>query len=522
METHIDSANLILDEISHPEQLSGEQQARYCRMKAICLINLFMQWSVADSLNNISLDYYRQVNDTIRLRNALFLSGRISMNVGASDKAISRFMELNNMTFRDEQYRDVAYCNYLISQCYLNKNAYENALSFSKKSLYYTDEQDTINTPYYYKHVGMIYAQMNEVDSALVYYKKAEEIALKRTNSERFVSFLFNDISNLLLSNNEFEKALEYTDLSINYRTNRKDISLFNLTKARIFLAENKTDSARFYLERTIQSSENKYITIMAYRHLSDLYKITGNYDLALYKMLNHKEFFEKEENRINSDLLAQQYREEQLKNENNELKLAKKGRELYLLTAALLITIVAIIFWIFFSEEKKKKRIREQQQKEQTLKDQAKIAEHENRLLKQENELSQLREKASVLRESLFRKMSVSGKIPSLVDVSGNHSNESPHKRISLEEPEWTELIQTTNTLFNGFASRLRKEYPALSTEDIGFCCLLKINVSMQDLADIYCISKAGITKRKTRMKKEKFKISDNFLDLDDFLLNY
>ncbi|GHT13486.1 hypothetical protein FACS189415_6930 [Bacteroidia bacterium] len=522
METHIDSANLILDGISHPEQLLGEQQARYCRMKAVCLINLFMQWSVADSLNNIALNYYRQINDTVRLKNTLFLSGRISLNVGKLDKAISLFMELNDIASRNEQYWNLAYYNYLISQCYLNKNEYENALSFSKKSVYHTNEQDTINAPYYYKQTGAIYAQMNEIDSALAYYKKAGEIALKNVNPERFVSFLFNDISNLLLSNNEFEKALEYVDLSINYRANRKDISLFNLTKARVFLATNKTDSARFYLERTIESSENGHITIMAYRHLSDLYKITGNYELALYKMLNHKELFQEEENAIDLDLLAQQYREEQLKNENNELKLAKKERELYLLTVTFLITIAAIILWFFYSEEKKKKRIREQQQREHTLKDQAKITEHENRLLKQENELSQLREKTAVLRESLFRKMSVSGKIPSLVDVSDNHSKEPSHKRISLEEPDWTELIQTTNTLFNGFSSRLKKEYPALSTEDIGFCCLLKINVSMQDLADIYCISKAGITKRKTRMKKEKFKISDNLIDLDDFLLKY
>ncbi|GHT67435.1 hypothetical protein AGMMS50239_30600 [Bacteroidia bacterium] len=522
MKTHIDSANLILDEISHPQKLSGEQQAKYCRIKAICVINLFMQWQLADSLNNISMDYYRQAKDTVHLKNTLFLSGRISLNLGKPDEAIHRFSELNKIASQNEQYRDQAYCNYLISQCYRNKNDYENALNFSKKSLYYSNERDTINAPYYYKQTGAIYAQIHAVDSALSYYKKAGEIAVMRENSGQFVSNLFNDISNMLLSNNEFEKALEYVDLSIDYRANRKDISLFNLTKARIFLAINETDSARIYLERTIESAENNHITIIAYRHLSDLYKITGNYDLALYKLLNHKAFFEKEEDHINLELLSQQYREEQLKNENNELKLVKKGRDFYLLSISFLITIAAIILWIFYSEEKKKKRIREQQQREQTLKDQAKIAEHENRLLKQENELSQLREKAAVLRESLFRKMAVSEKIPSLVDVGSNYSKESPHKRISLEEPDWDELIQTVNALFNGFATRLKKEYPVLSPEDIGFCCLLKINVSMQDLADIYCISKAGITKRKTRMKKEKFKISDNLIDLDDFLLEY
>ena len=54
-------------------------------------------------------------------------------------------------------------------------------------------------------------------------------------------------------------------------------------------------------------------------------------------------------------------------------------------------------------------------------------------------------------------------------------------------------ESLDTTNELFDGFSSLLRKKYPILTNEDVGFCCLIKINVSIQDLADIYCISKAG-----------------------------
>ena len=128
------------------------------------------------------------------------------------------------------------------------------------------------------------------------------------------------------------------------------------------------------------------------------------------------------------------------------------------------------------------------------------------------------LKEKSAVLRESLFRKMTVAGKIPSL-HISNDENINNTSGKIRLEESDWDELIDTVDELFGGFASLLQKEYSNLNKEDIGFCCLIKINVSMQDLADIYCITKAGITKKKTRIKKDKFNIQDENLSLDGFL---
>jgi hypothetical protein len=282
----------------------------------------------------------------------------------------------------------------------------------------------------------------------------------------------------------------------------------------------NERDSARFYLQRTVESSDDEYITVMAYRYLSDLYKIEGNNEQAYYKLLNHRSLFEDKERKLDSEILYHKYQESILQNENNELKLAKNKREIYLLTIALLVLVVFIFLWFFYLKEKKKKDVKEQMQREQYLKDQAHIAEKENQLLKQENELIQLRGKAAGMRESIFRKMSVSEKIPSLDNT--NSRNQDSNRRISLNEKDWIELIQTVDDAYNGFASRLKKEYQDLSVDDIGFCCLLKINVSMQDLADIYCISKAGITKKKTRMKKEKFKIEKQTPDLDGFLSTF
>ena len=54
------------------------------------------------------------------------------------------------------------------------------------------------------------------------------------------------------------------------------------------------------------------------------------------------------------------------------------------------------------------------------------------------------------------------------------------------------------------GFTSRLRKRHPALTLEDIRFCCLLMMQVPNVVLADIYGIAPTSVAVRKQRMKKK------------------
>ena len=53
-------------------------------------------------------------------------------------------------------------------------------------------------------------------------------------------------------------------------------------------------------------------------------------------------------------------------------------------------------------------------------------------------------------------------------------------------------------------------------------FCCLVKINVSIKDLSDIYCISRTSISRKKQRMKRDKLGLTENNETLDDFLRRF
>ena len=517
---NLDSTNIILDKISNPEHLTIEQKIKYNKLKVLYQINQSMEWDSADSLNNVLLDYYIQKKDTVLLKDALFNSGWISLNNNNPDKAIEQFFKFESaLDKHNVNYNyNLQSCYYHISRAYLDKKDTDNALHYAKKIPSYFIAHDTLRNARFCKSIAYIYRQMNDVDSAMLYYDKALAFIGESSTSRYDLSHIFNEICELQLGNNNFKEALKYIDLSLQNRAAREDISFFNLTKARVFLAANQTDSAKIYFKRTIESSENDFISIAAYKYLANLYKSDGDYANAFYRRANQKDVIEKSERLLSGDFFAQKYREEKLKNENNELKLAKREQEILFLSIALVSLIIIVSLWLYLLGERKRKKIKEQALREEALLAKSLLVENENKLLKQDNELILLKEKSAVLRESLFRKMAVSKKIPSLNTIHDDNSNQASGK-IRLEELDWDELISTVDELFGGFALCLKKEYPNLSKEDIGFCCLVKINVSMQDLADIYCITKAGITKRKTRLKKDKLNILDENVSLDVFL---
>ena len=107
--------------------------------------------------------------------------------------------------------------------------------------------------------------------------------------------------------------------------------------------------------------------------------------------------------------------------------------------------------------------------------------------------------------------------KIPSL----NEEEQESGEHRIALSEREWEEIRQTVDNAYDGFSQRLLARFPLLTLKDIYFCCLVKINVSIKDLSDIYCISRTSVSKKKFRIKREKLGAEDSD-SLDDFLRGF
>lgn len=83
----------------------------------------------------------------------------------------------------------------------------------------------------------------------------------------------------------------------------------------------------------------------------------------------------------------------------------------------------------------------------------------------------------------------------------------------LHLTEEEWDIIQQNTDTCFDGFTRRLKECYPQLTEEELRFCCLVKMDLPMSLLSEIYHIAKGSISRRKMRLK-EKMHIENSSFD--------
>ena len=380
---NIDSANVILDKISDPEHLTEEQQYQYNRLRVLHMINYTMKWDSADSLNNVIIDYCTRKNDTTKLMPALYRAGWISINKDKADRAIEQFLGLKKIAEEQRDSSMIRNCCYYLSYAYSKKKENENTLIFAKERLKYYTEADTISKAGAFRVVASLYKQINEVDSALYYFNNSLALYEKTSADKYYSSLVHNEISDLLLKNDNYKDALKYVELSLQNRSRREDVSFFNFTKARVFLAANQSDSAIVYLKIAIESSDNDYISIAAYNHLADLYKNDGDYRNAFLNRINQRDVFESGEQSLVYDLMRQKYQEERLKNENNELKLAKRDQEILFLSVALVLLVVIVSLWVYVIEDRKRKKIKEQTLIGEALLAKSQLVENENKLFK-------------------------------------------------------------------------------------------------------------------------------------------
>ena len=134
--------------------------------------------------------------------------------------------------------------------------------------------------------------------------------------------------------------------------------------------------------------------------------------------------------------------------------------------------------------------------------------------VIKSFKENLQKEEKLSSLQADFLRRL-VAINIPSL-------NNKANDLVIKLSNEDFANLEKDINATFDQFTVRLKKEYPLLDKNEIQFCCLIKIQLDLNTLANIYCRSKAAISKRKLRIKQEKLNITDKNISLDDFIQRF
>lgn len=88
------------------------------------------------------------------------------------------------------------------------------------------------------------------------------------------------------------------------------------------------------------------------------------------------------------------------------------------------------------------------------------------------------------------------------ILPILNAHRGKTGH--INLEESSWKLIEENTDMVLPNFTTKLRRNHPSLSNEDVRFCCMIMMRVPNAVLADVYGIATSSVAIRKQRMKKK------------------
>jgi len=324
-----------------------------------------------------------------------------------------------------------------------------------------------------YAHLAQIYQEKQMNDSAIHYYFHALQ-----KDTTRSAYFYCGRVLGLLHSLKEYDLAKQYIQ-GLRKQMKRSDIPYINLIEGDLWMELHQPDSAmKHYL--IASETGNDYITSVAYERLALLMEEKQTLDAALDK---HIQSIDVKNNLRNGYTFQQDTRDFEalkMKNELNELKVKQQSYVIMILALGASILLLVGSFTIYLLHRKRKHLMQE------------------NLLLKQQEELSTLREKEAVLREKdarmreeLFRRIRI------VKDLEEGN-------RVHIADEDWKDIHVMLESTYPGFLANLRENFPALSEKELNFCCLVKMNMSLQQLADIYCISINSVSRRKLRLKEK------------------
>lgn len=279
MEEYPDSALQLLNSIQFPEKHSEEDHATWCLLITEARDKNYVEHT-SDSVINVAVAYFDKQKDWVRKAQAYYYGGRVNEELAQLEDALAYYLKARSYAKKTTDYHLQGLINMYIGnlQWYLNRQ--DVALIAHKDAYaYFLADADTLSCGYTLRDIGRVYMASKQADSASFYLRQALTIA------EKFVKLSLqasveSDLAILYEEKGEYTKALKYAFLSVNHTPDREKLSSCYLVIGTSFYKMNCLDSAQFYLEQGLSSTQ-LYTRAGANRALSILYKHQKDYVLS-------------------------------------------------------------------------------------------------------------------------------------------------------------------------------------------------------------------------------------------------
>ena len=476
--------------------------------------------------------------DTENIALALLDMGICTYSVSYTDgldyalRAMEEFKKFEK-TFPAKALQGRSKCLQLISTINLRQGKYREAAAMSKEALLgFSENEDT--TTYLgiiYNSLGVAYSKLNLPDSSEYFHRKAlEERILTKDYRYLPVSLIrVADIEaakgNKSESKSLYDRAFFLSDSTGNRQ--EEVMALLAIGKWKMHFEKNFNEAESDYLkaESIAKVLSDRSFYLNAIDHLIELKKVQGDFSGAL--KLSEEEAVIRdsmnswEKQKIQKSLEIQfdvAEKERQLKLIQNENDISRLTNYLLWATIAFLLLFAGGIIYFIRKNHKRDKLLL------QTKVELVKALEEQKVLREQymQNELEFKEAQLSALTVQMLQKNELMQELREKLEADQSISKDSPLTRLvnkgQNQEKEWADFNVQFESINKNFYARIRQAYPDISPNDLKICALIKLNLSIKEMAGILNISPDSVKTARYRLRKKlQLNSEDN---LTEFIL--
>lgn len=476
------------------------------------------------------LPYFEEHGTPYLKATANFYAGRICADKGDAPQAIDYFQQALDALPEKENPRFRGLVHSQIGTLFYYQGLFEGAIkSFVLAYSFQGQDKDTVGMVYDLRDIGNSFLQANMADSAFIYYYKACELAQQFHDRELYIQTK-GQIADLYLSNGDYTRAKECI-MPLSAHLDSANISAVYYILSNIYYNTNQQDSAIYYFNKLLLYG-NVYGKQSAFLRLSEIALKENRIDrfkffhdsLRYYddsiKHLNNAEAVI----RINS-LYNYQLKERALA----KLKKEELEHTMYwtfcILGLLLLLTLSAALV-LFIRDQLYAERRRRRQTEEllelERKRNQSTIRVNMEQIDSLQWEQSETGSESDRQKEKLLEKIHELAKDQLRSSPIYMHIGQLLKEGRPMNEDEFSILSTEINRHFPRFKETLYSLYN-MKDHEYRICMLMKLDLSITDIACLLARKDNSITMAHTRLYKKMFPKNNErpFGNLKDLVAN-
>ena len=434
-----------------------------------------------------------------------------------SEEAAERFSQALVLVQRCEKNTEVLQlegqlCDNL-GAMYFKHGLFEDAFKQHQQALdCFKQTSDSTGIMNAYRNSGRAVRAQELFTQAKQYYDSAFLIA-NLLHAQAMLSDLYLEIGrDYYMETGNYYKGIESVNKALEIGLNENDTDIAHMTLGILYYYSRDNEKAKIYLNEALRS-ERAGLKMSVYQALYAIAYGEGDFKQAVH----YHELFSTNmlasEMEHSSEAMLRIKSEYELKAQQSELESLHRNRDLKLYLIIALAVIALLIIILIVRKIVSDHKLEMEHFGRQVERDQNRIHElvsNMETLIRTNDELRRNQQTLSQKELMMTEKIMARNKVMVTAQALSEQVN-SDTLNFELTDNDWTDFINLTDLIFDGFSQRLLQLYPKLGKWDVRICCLSKNGFSNQVISILLDTQTDSYYKRKTRIKQMKMNLGDD-----------